>query len=304
MTSKFNLIKYHDINTIPIGKEAEFYLSRVNWVHSKIFGDSTVGFIIIIPYYFGYLSYFLFVREEYRHRNLSTFLLDSARKYCIRYNKIFSLKIIFDNTFAKSLERYAMNCGMTNCSTQKLYILNTVDVRNKRGNEWISSRMMGVVDRFLNKGYEITSFSKAPEHILLKLKQYSNEKIVLGYEMPNDMNPFAFHYDDNLSFICWRDNEPVSYICVERYGDSVVVKENFCFKRFISSGVAIVPLAYFAYALWRDTSIGRVSFMILDSNEAANRMVQREYSKFPLNETIQKIYCTSYKKSRQRSCVL
>ena len=296
---RYNLIPYRDIDAEAFGEDVGFYFSLIKPSRSKIFGDVKEGIIILVPYYFGYITHYLFVREKCRNKGVATALLDSARKYCIRYKKRLTLKIIFNNQFAEALERYALSREMKLGSEQTLHILNTQDVRNATGEKWIYARMMSVSKHFLSEGYKIAAFSKAPKEILSKLKRYSTEKNVKGYETPMDMNPFAFHYDDNLSFICWKENEPVSYICIERFGDSVVVKEFFCFRQYFNLGVSILPQAYFADGLWKDPSVRRVSFMTLDSNTLIQGMLKRQYSMFPLKHKVQKMYRTVAKKQEQ-----
>lgn len=289
---KFSLINYRDIDLTLFGDSAKFYLSQINLLKSKIIGDVNEGFIILEPYYFGYIVNYLFVKEDNYDNLIIYSLLDSSITYCNREKNKLYLKIVFSNDLSKSLENYALSHNMKLISSQKIYLLKTIDVRNSVGERWINKRMRSVTERFLTKGYKIASFSEAPELILSKLKKYSIEKNIIGHEMPMDINPFSIDYDLHLSYILWKEDEPISYLCIKRYGDSVVVKENFCFNQYISTGASILPLAYFAEALWKDSSILRVSFIILDSNEIVNRMVQREYSQFPLNSTIQKIYST------------
>lgn len=288
----YNLIKYKDVDIETFGESVEFYLSRINPYFSKIFGANGEGLIVLVPYQTGYTVYYLFVCEQRRVHGVANELLNTALSYCRRYRKVLIVKIIFNSPFAEFLERFAKDNGMVQNSGQRLYIAQINDGRSSSTfKEW-SLRMKIVSKRFLQKGYQVSAFGNTPELVLAKLKRYCEEKLVPEWETPGDMNPFNYQYDNTLSFICRKDDEPAAYICVERFGDSVVVRELFCFKKYFSSGISMVPLSYFLQAVADDPSILRISFMILDSNMNAVRMLKRQYSQFPLKESVQKGYNT------------
>lgn len=291
MKKEYNLIKYKDVDQESLGPEVEFYLSiMTNKKAYKIFGTNEKGIIILVPSYNGYVVQYAFVRKKFRLQGVCRALLDSACVYCKRYHWILEVRIIFNSPFADALERYALERKMIVSSIQRLSILQRVKFDGDEGKGWINGRLLRVSQRFLSKGYCVSSFEKAPKDILEKLRIYFKEKIIPGWETPRDMNPFNHRMDTTLSFICWKDNEPVSYICIVRYGDSVVAKEHFCFRKYFSTGISIVPLGYFANAIQKDPSVRKISFMTLESNMQAIRMLNRQYSKFDPKDTLQKEY--------------
>lgn len=288
---KYNLIAYRTLDLVSFGRDLQLHLEQAETMRNlKIFGSNEKGIIVLSPQYNGYNIYYLIVKEQFRYQGVCRDLIDSALVYCRRYRKVLTMRIVFNNSIAAALERYAINRKMILISGQKIFILKRKMLDNEKGMEWIGLRMKNVADRFLNNGYKISSFRKAPAEILDKLKYYFDNKNIKGMETPADMHPFSHRNDTDFSFVCWKESEPVSYICAERYGDSLVAFEFFCFIKYFGLGVSIVPLQYFSEAAMMDKSINRVSFMILDTNKLSLRMLYRDYSKFNPAVTVQKVY--------------
>ena len=293
---KFKLIRYRDIDLESFGKEVPFYLgmaSRKSLL--KIFGTNEKGLIILAPQYNGFAVQYLFVKADFRRQGVAKDLIDTALAYCIRYHKVLEFRILFTNPIAEGLERHALRRNMIVSSLQRIYIFYRKNFDTAIGRDWVYGRMKKVVDRFQKKGYCLDTFGNAPEEILQKLKHYCDTKNTPGWETPGDMNPFHIAYDPCLSFICWKDGEPVSYICNKRYGDSVVSKEIFCFRRYFSLGVAILPLYAFTDGIMKDVTIQRGSLMIMDNNTRSALMMARDYATFSPSVTIQKTYAGNAK---------
>lgn len=291
MKKVYNLLPRRDLDRERFGPEVDLFLnlsaeSRLR----KIFGTNEKGILILVPGLNCYTIQYLFVREEFRHQGVARDLLDSAFLYCKRYHATFMIRVLFNDTFAAALERYAICRGMQPATSQRLFILYRDRFYNEKVFFWIDHRLLPVATRFLDKGYVVTPFNEAPGEVLAKMKRYFNEKNVPTWETPSDMNPFRHRMDPDLSFLCWKDDDPVAYLCVERFGDSVVVNEHFCFRKYFRSGVSIVPLARFAEEVRRDSSIRRISFIILDGNLQALRMLNRQYGNFDPKETLQKVF--------------
>lgn len=293
---RYHLIRYKDIDLDSFDPEVTSFLGKFSRKSVlKIFGTNEKGLIILVPQYQAYTAYYIFVKEEFRHQGVAKDLIASAFAYCKRYRKIFKIKIVFNNAEAEWLERISIEMKLLPISFQRIYILYRENFDSDAGKEWVYKRMKLVVERFKSKGYFVDFFGNAPSEILNKLQHYFETKNTPGWEAPFDMNPFQINYDPDFSFICWKDNEPVSYICNERFGDSLVTREMFCFRKYFSLGVSFLPLYNFADAMLQDSSVKRCSFLIFDQNTRAKLMMDRDYAKFLPTVTVQKIYAGNAK---------
>ncbi len=297
MRTVFNLIKLDDIKVDSFGEEISFYYDIVKSAKGKILGDNERGLIMLLPYFWGYSAFFVFVREELRHKGIGKSLLDSAKEYCRRYHKNYYLKIIFNSPFSNWLEQYAVDNGMNISSNQTIYLIFREDIE---GHEplvyWYKERLVPISQRLLNRGYKISSFADAPAVMMKNMISFFDELDLDKRLVPIDMHPKQYqNLDLKLSTVCWKDEStPVSYISVSRFGDCVIIEEHFCFKEYTNRGAAIIPLCYLVQEMKLDTSIKRVSFMILDSNKEAFRMLNKQYAPFIRTSKVQKMYMLEY----------
>ena len=139
-------------------------------------------------------------------------------------------------------------------------------------------RMQLLTDRWEAKGAVTTTFDRCPEAVLENLKALYYETDEEKYQVAGDIWPFIPDRYDPLSFITYKDNEPMAFVFSQRFGDSILFSGNLVLKKFQNNGSFALPLHRFIQAIVEDTSVRRMTCKIVGYNHEAVRLVENLWS--------------------------
>lgn len=300
MKREFNLLKIKDVAADKIDDaKFHFYYDMVVRSKGKILGDNTKGYIFLDYYQTGYSVFFIYVFPQWRNKGVAHSLLDSAYDYCKHIHKLFALKAIGEDLGATILCQFAAEKKMTKGSHMKIYICDRSKPLEKIFSQWYD-KIKPFQERFFSHGVILSKFKETPKKVIDTLRSYftvwDESRLV----------PFDFHFDNyfnveyDYSFVCYKDDEPLSYIICTRYGDSLIMQEMGTVRSHWLNGtilLCVIPAIQQAIA---DRSLNKVSFMHLSTNVPMNRLYKKWLSPFHSRFTEQQIFYVNYKPIKRK----
>lgn len=278
-TSRYTILPHEAIGPETDDLNVSFYLELTGGDQSIVFGHPEDGYLFIAPRANGWAVRHIYVLPHRRGQGISKALLDAAAVHCRENQKDFLIYLTYNDDYTHGfLHRYVHQEGMTACVPTRLFIFE--DRSFVQSPEWQKTlrRMQFLTDRWEGKGAVTTTFDQCPEAVLENLKALYQETDEANYQVSGDIWPFIDDRYDPLSFITYRNNEPLAFVFSQRFGDSILFSGNLVLKKYLNTGSFALPLYRFIQGIVQDTSVERMTCKIVGYNHEAVRLAENLWS--------------------------
>ena len=278
-TSRYTILPHEAIDRQEASLNVDFYLELTGGEESIVYGHPEDGYLFIASQKDKWSVRHLHILEHRRGLGLSRALLDAASLHCREHGMNFMIYLTYNDDYTRTfLDRYVHEQGMVACLPTRLFIFENRDFVQTPEWQRTMRRMQLLTDRWEAKGAVTTTFDRCPEAVLENLKALYYETDEEKYQVAGDIWPFIPDRYDPLSFITYKDNEPMAFVFSQRFGDSILFSGNLVLKKFQNNGSFALPLHRFIQAIVEDTSVRRMTCKIVGYNHEAVRLVENLWS--------------------------
>lgn len=279
--------------TAEVSEETTDEAKKADTRKKTFMGEAGKGLIILEPYDAGYIVLYMYVQKDMRRQGISKDLLESALAYCEENKYMFIVKIIFTNDYSKFLVRFAQEHNLKEGPSMHLHLMDRRQTDMDAVWKKLEKKLAPLQQHYARAGYTVSLFNETPEIVRKNLDaafHVWNE----SREVPMDMYPFIKDMYQPLSFICYKGEDPIAYMVTERYGDSLVIKEQLVLKSHWGGPGFLLTLYPFIDKLVAAKDIIRVTYMNLSTNKKAVESTQRYYSAFVYETIEQTLYIKNF----------
>lgn len=278
-TNRYTILPHTAIHRDTDDLNVDFYLDLTGGEQSIVFGHPEDGYLFIAPKEKRWAVRHIYVLPHRRNQGLSRALLDAAALYCKDQRMDFMIYLTYNNDYThRFLDRYVHERGMTPCVPTRLFIFE--DHSFFQSPEWQKTmqRMQLMTERWEAKGAVTAHFDECPDEVLENLKALYYETDEENYQVASDIWPFIPDRYEPLSFITYKENEPMTFVFSQRFGNSILFSGNLALKKYQHNGCFILPLYRFIQSIAEDTSIERMTCKIVGSNHEAVQLAENLWS--------------------------
>lgn len=275
-TSRYTFLSHDAVCRDHADLNVDFYLDLTGGEKSIVFGHPEDGYLFIgLRDKHGWMVRHVYVLPHRRGLGISRALLDAASAYCREQKQDFFVYLTYTDDYTREfLHRYVHERKMTPCVPTRLFVFENREFFETP--EWQRNmrRMQFLTQRWESKGAITTTFDQCPEAVLENLKQLYQETDVENFQVSGDIYPFIPDRYDPLSFITYKDDEPMAFVFSKRYGSSLLFSGNLALKKYRNNGVFILPLYYFIKGGYADMTLQRMTCKIVGYNTEAVQLVE------------------------------
>ena len=277
-TNRYTVLPHEVIDRQAADLNVDFYLYLTGGERGVVFGHPEDGYLFIASTPQQWCVRHIYIFPHRRGEGLSRTLLDSADQYCREQRMEFLIYLTYNDDYTREfLDRYVREKEMTPCVPTRLYIINFEDLNVFQNAGWqkMLKRMQTLTRMWEAEGAVTTTFDQCPEEVLHNLKALYYETDVEKFQVSSDIYPFIADRYDPLSFITYKDTEPMAFAFCQRFGDSILFAGNLVLKKYSDTGCFALPMYRLIQGIEEDRSIRKMTFRVIGSNHPAMLLAER-----------------------------
>ena len=235
---------------------------------------------------------YVFVEEKFRKQGIGTQLVKTALTHAgDKSAGEVETCVITQNEYGEAIDHILRKTGfemietatISRAANDERFIRIWAEFMKRKG-ERICRAMVG-------RGFNTLSFSEASSETFDRLKAS------IGREFVSDLDPFSYFANKNdrlvpeYSFITLKDDDPVAFVTLTTMDEKTLVFQQLSTAlRHQGNGCFLLPLVAFAEQFLAGGAYSKVTSVISDKNNKAQRLVQSFFSSFTESIKTQNVY--------------
>lgn len=271
-TNRYTTLTHDTINRQVDDLNVDFYLELIGRERGVVFGHPEDGYLFIASTPERWSVRHIYILPHRRGQGLSRALLEEAGQNCQEQQVEFQIYLTYNDDYnRKFLDRYVREKKMKPCVPTRLYIISFEDLSIFQNPGWqrMLKRMQILTDMWEAEGAVTTTFDQCPEAVLENLNSLYYETDEEKCQVSNDIYPFISNRYDPLSFITYKDTEPMAFTFCQRFGDSILFDGHLALKKYCNNGCFALSMFRFIQEVVQDRSIRKMTFRVIGSNHNA-----------------------------------